>query len=139
MLNLGIKDVNFQGEKGSVILQDDSNRLYEFFIPKDKACILSLIILGIYVSTDSFYKLLDNLFNKANLTVNAVVITKNGHTQVEVVGNNFCERYWLSFSDALIVSAFYNVPIYSEEELKDTCIKKSWLHLAEEMLYFHEY
>ncbi len=139
MVSLKIKDVDFYGDKGSIVLEDNSSQLYEFSIAKDKACILSLVFLGVYAPENSFYKLLDNLFTRVNLSVNAVIIadtrTEDSLAQVEIVGKSFCERYWLNFPDALIMSVLYNAPIYSKKELKGVYIERNWMHFAEEMLH----
>ncbi len=136
MVSLKIKDVDFHKDRGSVILEDDSNEVYEFSIPKEKACVLSLLLLGIYAPENNFYKLLDNLLNRANLSVNAVIVfsTQTGDSlaQVEIGDEDFCERYWLNLSDALIVSALYNTPIYIKKEVY---MKRNWMHFAEEMLH----
>jgi len=121
-----INDIEVGESSGHIYCRDENGFTYRFSTDYEKAKLVSLLLHGVYVPTNSIYELFLKLIQATGINIQSIVIL-DGYKNTALINlsdGNITKPLPLSIDDALIIGLLAGSPIFIK---KDAC----FLHIDE--------
>ncbi len=118
MVRVEVSDIEVGETRGYIYCRDEDGFTYRFSTDYEKAKLISLLMHGVYVPTNSIYELFIKLINALGLSLHSIVIL-DGYkniAQVNITDGNSAKPFSISIDDAIILGLLTNIPIFIKKE-----------------------
>ena len=118
MVRVEVSDIEVGETRGHIYCKDENGFTYRFSTDYEKAKLISLLMHGVYVPTNSIYELFIKVINALGLNIHSIVIL-DGYkniAQVNITDGNTIKAFSSSIDDAIILGLLTNIPIFIKKE-----------------------
>ncbi len=118
MVRVEVSDIEVGETRGHIYCKDKNGFTYRFSTDYEKAKLISLLMHGVYVPTNSIYELFIKVINALGLNIHSIVIL-DGYkniAQVNITDGNTIKAFSSYIDDAIILGLLTNIPIFIKKE-----------------------
>jgi len=118
MVRVEVSDIEVGETRGYIYCKDEDGFTYRFSTDYEKAKIVSLLIHGVYVPTNSIYELFIKVLSALGLSFHSIVILDGykNRASVNITNGNTVKAFSSSIDDAIILALLANIPIFIKKE-----------------------
>ncbi len=118
MVRVRVSDIEVNETGSYIYCKSENGLVYRFSTSYEKAKLLSLLMHGVYVSSNNIYEIFIRFLRDTGAGLHSIVIL-DGYkniASINIINNNTTKSFPITIDDAIIIGLLSQTPIFIKKE-----------------------